>query len=150
ETGLEQFDQVVLQSREINLSLWISESRVKLQHLRAVSSQHDARIQDATEINALGGRTLEPWLENPRANLRQCRLGQKRSRRVSAHAAGVQALVAVQGALVVLGRRKQHGRLAVAKRMEGNLRPFQELLDNDGASSSAKYLVDEDVVDGPM
>jgi hypothetical protein len=48
---------------------------------------------------------------------------------VGAHAAGVRSLIAVEDALVVLGRRHRHGPLAVAQREQGKLLALEVLLD---------------------
>ena len=60
--------------------------------------------------------------------------GQERRGRIGAHAAGVQAEVAVQGAFVVLGRREQLGGLAVAERVEGDFHALEQFLDDDAGA----------------
>ena len=77
------------------------------------------------------------------------RVAQKRRRRIGAHAAGVQAQVAVQRAFVVLRGRKQLRRLAVAKRVQRNLHAFQKFLDDNVRARRAKGFADQDFVNRP-
>ena len=81
-------------------------------------------MPSAAQPRSQGSRILPP-------TVRQLRLAQERRGRVGAHAAGVQAEVAVQRALVVLGGREQLRRLAVAERVQGDLHPFKQFLDDD-------------------
>ena len=68
--------------------------------------------------------------------------------RIGAHAAGVEAAVAVQGALVVLRGGEEFGGLAVAQGVEGDFHAFEQFLDDDARPGRAKGLADEDVLDG--
>ena len=104
--------------------------------------------RNAAIINALRRATAHERLENFAAGVRQFRFGQERRWRISAHAAGVQALVAVQRAFVVLRRRKQFRRFAVAERVQGNLHAFEKFLNDHVRARRAKGLADHDFVHG--
>ena len=60
--------------------------------------------------------------------------------RVRAHSAGVRAGVAVADSLVVAGRRERDGVLACRHREDGQLRPFQQLLDVEGLVVRRRHL----------
>ena len=59
-----------------------------------------------------------------------------RSRRIGAHAAGIRALVAVEGALVVLGGAEGSDGLAVREREEARLLAVEKLLDHYRSAGS--------------
>ncbi len=65
------------------------------------------------------------------------------SRREGAHAAGVRPLIAVEGALVVLGRAENKRGPAVAQREEARFLACEEFLDHDlgrgGAEAPAQH-----------
>ena len=69
--------------------------------------------------------------------------------RVGAHAAGVGAGVAVEGALVVLRRRQRHDGPAGDQGQDAQLLAFEPLLDDDlPAGGAAELLAHHDAVDG--
>ncbi len=108
------------QPRQVNLRFGVAEAGVELEHLRPGLGQHDARIQDAMEINALSRAAAQPRGQDAVADGGQLGVAQERGGGIGAHAAGVQAEVAVQRPLVVLGGREQLGGLAVAEGVEGD------------------------------
>ena len=73
-------------------------------------------------------------------------VGEDRHRRIGAHAAGVRALVAVEGALVVLRRGERDRGLAVAQREERDFLAGEKFLDHDlgagRAEAAAEHHVD--------
>ena len=68
--------------------------------------------------------------------------------RDGAHAARVQPLVAVLGALVIHGRDHGNDRLAVGEGEDGDLGPLQKLLDEHLIAARAEDMLDHHVVDG--
>src|SRR5438067_633916 len=98
------------------------------QILRALLREHDARIQDAAKINPFRLAAAQPRVENLPAHLRELLVVQEWYGRKRAHAARVQAPVAIQRPFVVLGWRKEFEPLSVTESMESNLGPFQKLL----------------------
>ena len=70
------------------------------------------------------------------------------SRRVGAHAAGIRALVTIVSGLVVLGRGKGYGLVAVTKTNKTGLFAGQKLFDHHPGSGLAKAIAAEHVIDG--
>ena len=102
DTGLEQIHQIVLHARKHNLSLRVTESSVVLQYLRTICSQHQAEEDDALELSALCLHGVYGLLVN--VFFAKCihLWSIERTWREGSHAAGVQSLVAVLRALVIL------------------------------------------------
>jgi len=97
----------------------------------ALGSEHDAGIKDAAELDAFGDATLEPRPKDLFAHAGELRLGEKRGRRIGPHAPGIQTLIPVQGALVVLRRWEETGRPAIAERVQRDLRALEQFLDDN-------------------
>ena len=75
-------------------------------------------------------------------------VGQDGGGAVGAHAAGIGALVAVIGGLVVLGGRQGNGGLAVAQAEEGGFLAHEELLDDELGTGGTVRTLAHDVVHG--
>ena len=76
------------------------------------------------------------------ANLCDLLVVQEWRGRIRPHAAGVQALVAIERALVVLRRGKNLRHLAVAQRVQGNLDTFEKFLNDDLRACRPKGFAD--------
>ena len=139
--GLHHSQQVALQKRQHHLGLRVSETAVVLNDLRAVGRKHQPEIQTAFEGPALRVHGRNGGFEN-RLHAHLCDL-----RRIigvgrdGAHAAGVQAPVAVQRALVVHAGHHGHDGFSVGKAEYRNLRPREKLLDDDTAARRAELPV---------
>ena len=77
-------------------------------------------------------------------------LGDDRRWGVGAHAAGVLSPVAVQCALVVLGRRQRHHPLAVADRVVGRLLPLEQVLDHHPLPGRPEAPLAHHLVERPL
>ena len=148
DAGVEQLDQVVFQSGQINLGFRVAEPGIEFQHLWPGLGEHQTGVEDAAEVDAFGGTTAEPGIEDLAIRLGQAGRAQKRGGAIGAHAAGVEPAVAVERALVVLGGGEEAGGRAIAQGVEGDLHAFQEFLDDDARAGGAEGLPDEDLVDG--
>ena len=146
----EKFDEIVLQPREVNLCLRITEARVELDDLGAVLGEHHAGIEQSAKVDAVRRAAFQPRIQNLRAHIGEFGVGQERGRGIGAHAAGVQPEIAVERALVILRRREEFRGLAVAEGVEGNLHPFKKLLNDDARAGAAKGFADQNLVDGPV
>jgi len=54
--GVEQFDEVVFQPRQIHLGFRVAKASIELQNFGAGLREHDSRIENSTEINPLGDK----------------------------------------------------------------------------------------------
>ena len=148
--GVEEFHEVGLQAHQVNLRFRVAEAGVEFENLWAGFCEHDSGVEETAKVDAFGGATFEPWTENGAAGFRELGLGEKRRWRICAHATGVEALIIVEGAFVVLGSWKEFGGLAVANGVEGNLGAFEKFLDDDAGAGFAKGFLQEDFVDGAI
>ena len=104
DTGLEQIHQIVLHARKHNLGLRVTESCIVFQHLRTVCSQHQTKEDDALELSSLCLHGIYRLLVNvfPAECIHLWSI--ERTWGEGSHTAGVQSLVAVLRALMILGR----------------------------------------------
>ena len=147
DNGIEDVEQVGVQSGQDSLRLRVAETSVVLDNARALRGQHQAEIQHALERTAflLHGRDgrLEDGLHALGGNV----VGIEAGRRECAHTAGVRAFVMVVGTLVILCGRHGLEVLAVYEGEHGNLRTGQELLDNDTRTGTAECTAVDRVLD---
>ena len=126
-------------ARQHDLGLGVTKAGVELQDLGALGGEHEATVEAAGVGNApLGelGHDLALHLHHGRELLgRDQVLG---NGRIDAHAAGVGALVAVEGALVVLRGGERHHGLAVGEREQRALGAVEGLLHDDGGTGLAE------------
>ena len=128
----QQRRQIVGDRRQNHLRFRIAEPDIELDDLRAVRSQHQADEQEAAELAALAAHAFED------------RAARSRSSRAPAVAASNSELgayapmppvfgpcVAVERALVILGRTERHRARAVAQHEERRFAPDEQLLDDD-------------------
>jgi hypothetical protein len=104
--------------------------------------------KNAAIINALRRAAAHERFENFARGVGKLRVAQERRGRIRAHAAGVQAEVAVERALVILRRGENLRRLAVAQRVQRNLDAFEKFLDDHARARRAEGLADHDFVHG--
>ena len=71
----------------------------------------------------------------------------ERRRAVRAHAAGVRALVAVVGPLVVLAGGQREDRVAVGERQHAGFLAVEPFFDHDLVAGVAEFLVDANALD---
>ena len=150
DARLEQVDEVVLEARDVHLRLGVAETGVELEHLRAVIGEHDARVKHAAKVDAFCGATGEPRVEHGVGDLGEFFVAQKRHRRVGAHAAGVQAFVAVEGAFVILRAGEKLGAFAIAQCVQRHLHAGDQFLDQHARAGLAERAVGHDLVDCPV
>ena len=99
---------------------------------------HQPGIEHAAIGDAAAGERGDGRPDDLRHHALGHRVGQDRRRRIGAHAAGVRALVAVEGALVVLRRAEGDDGLAVGEREEARLLALQEILDHQRRAGVAR------------
>mmetsp|Transcript_18798 Transcript_18798/g.47565 ORF Transcript_18798/g.47565 Transcript_18798/m.47565 type:complete len:217 (+) Transcript_18798:1040-1690(+) len=134
--------QVALEQRQNNLSLWVPEAAIELEHLWPGGSDDDPRVQDADEREAVLNSAVHGALHDLERHRCAQRRRQDRRRGVRSHSASVRALIPVKHALVVLRPRHEHHRPAVAKPEHGHLLALQALLHHDLRTSLPEHRVD--------
>ena len=146
--GVEDREQVTFHSDHERLGLRIPEAHVELDHVgvaRVVDHQSDE--EHALVGMAVGLHAVDRRVHDPLEDLLLDRLGDDRRRGVGAHAPGVLAFVAVEGALVVLRRGQGHDPLAVTEGVVGGFLTLQPFLDHDAIAGRAEALVGHHLVD---
>ena len=140
--GQHDVHEVGLQARQHDLRLGIAEARVELQHLRAFGREHEASVQHAAvivgEVGGRGGRGLLHDLMHGGQLVGR----HDGHRRVHAHAARVRAAVAVEGALVVLGRGHAVGLAAAHEREQRALGAGEAFLYDHGGAGLAERAIE--------
>src|SRR3984957_5929157 len=136
---LAEVDEIALQTHQNRLRLGIAETAVVFEHIgRAIGGDHQTGVQKPKIGIAVGAQSLQRRFDDFAHDARMQRGSDDGRRRVSAHAAGIGAAVAVVAALVVLRRgERQHG-VAGRHHDEADFLAVQEFLDHDGAPGAAK------------
>ena len=80
------------------------------------------------------------------ANFFQFGVAQKWRGRIRAHAAGIQARVAVERALVILRSGEQFCRFTVTERVQRNFDAFEKFLDDNFRARRAETFADKDFI----
>ena len=144
----EQVHEVAPHAGHHALALRVAEPDVVLKELDVVALDHEPGEDDAREGAPLGRHAVDGGLDDVLHHPRLERGGENGGGGVGAHAAGVEAGVALAHALVVL-RADQGDRLTAADhREEGRLLAIQEILDDDFGARGAERRVDHHVVHG--
>mmetsp|Transcript_2092 Transcript_2092/g.6133 ORF Transcript_2092/g.6133 Transcript_2092/m.6133 type:complete len:481 (-) Transcript_2092:23-1465(-) len=146
--ALEHAVEVALQQRHDRLRLRVSEAAIELDDLRAVCREHQPGEEAAPELRLLTLHPLDGRHEDLPLDALEHRGVDGGRRREGAHAAGVRALVVVEGPLVVLRRRQGHVALAIAAREDRALDPGHELLQDDLLAGLAHGPVQHELPDG--
>ena len=102
-------------------------------------------VQDAGERRTFLGHAFDGGAHDFLDGLVDHGLRNLRHRAVGTHATGVRTLVAIVGALVILGDGHRPEIGAVDKAHQGEFPAVQEVLDNDLGTGGAEAMVDEDV-----
>mmetsp|Transcript_76657 Transcript_76657/g.165874 ORF Transcript_76657/g.165874 Transcript_76657/m.165874 type:complete len:694 (+) Transcript_76657:3096-5177(+) len=148
--ALEHAVEVALQQRHDRLRLRVSEAAIELDDLRAVCREHQPGEEAAPELRLLTLHPLDGRHEDLPLDALEHRGVDGGRRREGAHAAGVRALVPVEGALVVL-RRRQHRHVgAVGQAEDGALRALHLLLEHDLRARLTHGPLLEEVADGRL
>ena len=113
---LKDIDNIILHSRQHNLRFRIPESRVIFQHLRAILGQHqpaeeNSRKRPSLRLHRVHGRLINVLLAEFLHILRI-----ERTRRERTHTSGIQALIPVLRALMILSARHGLNMSSVAER----------------------------------
>src|SRR5262249_4587405 len=143
--GIEQFGEIIFKARQIDLRLRIAKARIELNHARAILRQNDSGIQDSAIINPFYHTTTHERLENLVVGLREFSIRQEWRGRIRAHSAGIQPLVTIQSAFMVLRSREKLRGFAVAKRVQRYFRSLKKFLDNNFRTRSAKRFPNENL-----
>ena len=143
--GLHHGQQVAFQQGQHHLGLGVAKAAVVFNDLGAVGRQHQAKVQAAFKGAALGlhgGNGLQE-------DLFHAALGHSGGvvgvRGHGAHAAGVQALVMVQSALVIHARDHRLDGFAVAEGQHADLGAGQELFNDHVIARCAELFVQHDL-----
>ena len=105
---------------------------------RAVGGDHQTCVQKPKVGIAVGAQAAQRRCDDFAHDARMQRGSDDGRRRVSAHAAGIGAPVAVVAALVVLRRGERQRGVAARHHDEADFLAMQEFLDHDGAAGAAK------------
>ena len=147
DDGIENIEQVGVQTGQDCLGLRVTEAGVVLDDARALRGQHQTKVQHALERTALFFHRSNGRLEDGLHALRRDVGGVETGRRESAHAARVRAFVMVVGALVILRRRHGLEVLAVNERKNRDLGAGEELLDDHAGTGAAEGTAVDCVLD---
>ena len=143
--GDQRRHEVGLEPHHQHLALGIAEAAVVFEDLRALRGDHQPGIEHALERRAVRGHGARGRQDDLVHGALLHGGVEDRRRRIGAHAAGVGALVAVEGALVVLRADQRQDVLAVAQREEAHLLADQELLDHDRGAGRAEAVARQHV-----
>ena len=119
--GLEYVHQVGSEHRQNNLRFGVAEAGVVFHHLHTLVCAHKAEVQAALERSALGVHCVHRGNHYGVHNLFFQLLRPEGAGREGAHSASVEALVAVERALVVARGYHRHDCFAVGKGEHGYL-----------------------------
>ena len=140
--------QIATQAPHQRLTFGIAETHVELDQFRPRGSDHETGEQHANEGTTLGLHATQRRQNDLLHGLVAHRVGEDWRGRISAHAAGVWALVAIISALVILRRRQGQGGLAVANGKEARFLAGQEILDDNALPGGAELAQKQYLVDG--
>ena len=147
DNGIEDVEQVGVQSGQNSLRLRVAETSVVLDNTRALRGQHQTEVQHALERTAFLLHGCNSRLEDGLHALGSNVVGVEAGRRECAHTAGVRAFVMIVGTLVILCGRHGLEVFAVYEGEHGNLRAGEELLDNDTRTGAAECAAVDRVLD---
>ena len=128
---LQQIEQIAFEAREQHLRLGVAEAAVEFEHLDSVTRDHEAGEKHPAIVEPVRAQAGDEAIEHLGAHARFERgrqhfgCGRKR-----AHAASVQAEVAVECALVILRARKKQVAPSVHERVDAALLAFEKFLDH--------------------
>ncbi len=115
------------------LCFGVAQPDIEFEGFRAVGGHHEAGVEEAGEV----GR-IHSGVNNGAEDLLGLRLGDDGRIAVSAHAAGVRALVAIEHGFVVARGRQRDDIAAVAERDEADLFAAEEFFDHQAALELAE------------
>ena len=141
DSGQHRRDQIGAKPWQDHLRLGVAEAAVEFDHLRPVPGQHQPDIKDATIGCALVSHAARQRADNLVHHLLLQRIGEPRRGRYRPHAAGVWPLVAVIGALVVLGASHEQHIRPVHQRKQRCLRSGDPFFDKKGRTGIAEPAV---------
>ena len=145
ENGGDAGTEVGGELREHDFGFRVAEAGVEFDDLRAVGGGDQTGVQDTGEWRTFLGHAFDGGAHDFLDGLVDHGLRNLRHRAVGTHATGVRTLVAIVGALVILGDRHRPEIGAVDKAHQGEFLAVQEVLDNDLGTGGAEAMVDEDV-----
>ena len=137
--GVQQLQQVAFQPQQQRLAFRIAETDVEFDQPWALRRQHQPGEEHAGEGGAACCHLIQAGPDDVGHHRVALRIGEGRRRGVGAHAAGVGAQVAVEGALVVLRRAEEQRGLAVAQREDADLLAHETFLDDDRSPGGAVH-----------
>ena len=146
--GVEDVEDVALEQRQHDFGLGVSETGVELYDLDAVGRLHQSSVEHTRKRAAF----LHHGFGGAAHYVPVCELlvltADERKPGVGSHTACIGALVAVEGALVVLGERHRPDSGPVDEAHERKLRAFEIILDHDLAL--AEGVIHEHALQGPL
>ena len=108
----------------------IAQPRVELQNLGPMTRHHQARVEKAAEGMPVRAHVFDGRPYDLRDDHRFLKITQDSSVAISAHAAGVGALVAIEDGLVILRRLERQNIYSVAQHDEAHFFTGEEFFDH--------------------
>ncbi len=125
----------------------VAEAAVEFEHARAGLGEHQPGVEHADVGCAAPPHPIHRRLQHaPRDLVHQLRR-EVRRRTIAAHPAGIEAAVAVEGALVVAGGQHRDHRRPVTERQQGCLFAVQPRLDEHCVTRSAERALHHDLLE---
>jgi exodeoxyribonuclease VII large subunit len=121
-----------------HLTFGIAKAAVILDQFWTFSGQHQSGEQDAAIGHVLHRHHFDGRLDNLSHHPRFKFGGQHGGGRISAHAAGIGAGIALSNALMILGRTKGDNGTAIGKGKEAGFLAFHKFLDDNAGACIAK------------
>ena len=147
QSSLHQIDQIAVQAAHNRLRFRVAEAAVEFDgERRAVGVNHQAGIQKARELDAVGLHAAHGGQDDfvHRALINRGRY--HRGGAVCAHAAGVRALVAVQQAFMVLAGGHRQNVFAVHHHDEAGFFARQIIFNHHAAAGAAHFVAQQHIV----
>lgn len=98
---VQERNEVILKTSQINLRLRVAEAGVEFEDFRPAFCEHDSGVNDAPVINALDGATAKPRFNDQSLHFGELRRAHKSQWADCSHAAGILAFIAVERFLMV-------------------------------------------------
>ena len=149
-TGLKHFHDIILHTRQYDLSLRIPESRIVFQDLWPLLRKHQTEENDSLKRSSLGFHRVHSGLIHvfPAEFIHLFRI--ERARGKGSHAARIKTLVSILRPLVVLSRSHDPDRISIHKRQHRYFAAGHKLLHHDPVTGGAELLIQHQRLDAVL
>ena len=144
---LKYIHNIIFHTWENYLCLRITESGIVFQHLRSLWCQHQSKENHSFELSALSRHSIHSLLIDIFFTKFVHFIRIERARRKCSHTTGIETLITVQCAFVILRGGHDTDGLAVYKAEHGHLASGHELFDDHLIAGRTKLLVLHDLLD---